>query len=410
MSISGALATAVSALSAQSNAFSNISNNLANVSTTGYKASTTSFVSLLSSQSTDASSSGSVAANTTYNNTDQGVLVTSSDDMDLAIEGEGFFSISKDLDGTDLLYTRAGDFDVDDEGYIVGSGGYYLMGWATDEDGTVVSDTSSTGLSAINVDEITSTVAATTEMTITGNLPADAAVGDSFTTTTEIYDSLGSSNTATLTYTKTADNTWTAVVTTDSGTVTSSDISLTFNEDGTIDSATPTTLTIEGWDSGAADSSVEINFGTSGDTDGLVQYDSGEDDPTLTMAVTQDGLPLGNLTSISIDDDGSVIASFDNGDEMTIAKIPVATFANSNGLTQVTGTIYTANLDSGVASFYIAGTSGTGTIAGGMLESSTTDTSTEFSNMMTAQQAYSSAAQVMTAANELYDTLLNAVR
>ena len=153
MSISGALATAVSALSAQSSAFSNISNNLANVSTTGYKASTTSFVSLLSSQSTDASSSGSVAANTSYNNTDQGVLVTSSDDMDLAIEGDGYFSISKDQDGTDLLYTRAGDFDVNDEGYIVSSSGYYLMGWATDADGTVISDPSSTGLSAINVQE-----------------------------------------------------------------------------------------------------------------------------------------------------------------------------------------------------------------------------------------------------------------
>ena len=410
MSISGALATAVSALSAQSSAFSNISNNLANVSTTGYKASTTSFVSLLSSQSTDASSSGSVAANTSYNNTDQGVLVTSSDDMDLAIEGDGYFSISKDQDGTDLLYTRAGDFDVNDEGYIVSSSGYYLMGWATDADGTVISDPSSTGLSAINVQEITSSVAATTKMNIVGNLPAEASVGESFITTTEIYDSLGSSNNATITYTKTADNTWSAVVTTDTGTVTSGDITLTFNDDGTFASASPTTLTVTGWDSGAADSSISLNFGSAGDTDGLVQYDSGEDDPTLSMAVTQDGLPLGNLTDITIADDGSVVASFDNGDEMTIAKIPVATFANANGLTQVTGTIYQANLASGSASFYVAGTSGTGTIAGGMLESSTTDTSTEFSNMMTAQQAYSAAAQIMTAANDMYDTLLSAVR
>ncbi len=411
MSISGALATAVSGLAAQSSAFSTISNNLANGSTYGYKASKATFVSLLSSGSSSTSSSGSVASHTSYNNTDQGILISSSDDMDLAIEGAGYFGISTDQNGTSLLYTRAGDFDIDDNGYIVtGDGSYYLMGWATDKDGKVISDPSTTGLSAINVNNISSSVAPTTKMNIIGNLPAEAAVNDTFVTTTEIYDSLGSSNDATITYTKTAKNTWTAKVETGSGTVTSSDITLTFNEDGTLANATPTTLTVENWTTGAADSSITLNFGTPGEKNGLLQYNSGEDEPTLTMAIPQDGLPLGNLEDINIDKNGSIIASFDNGDSRVIAKIPVATFPNANGLSQVTGTVYQSNIESGSPSFYVAGTSGAGAIAGGMLENSTTDTSTEFSDMMTAQQAYSACAQVMTAANRLYDTLLTAVR
>jgi flagellar hook protein FlgE len=409
MSISAALNTAVSALRAQSAALSTISNNLANSSTVGYKASSTSFESMLSGSST--SSSGGVTSSVQNANGAQGTVVSSSVSTNLAINGSGFFTVSGQTSGGALNYTRNGEFEVDSDGYLA-SDGNYLMGWATDDDGKVIGSTSSSNLSAINVSDITSSVSATENMTVSGNLPAEAETGDSFSTTTEIYDSLGTPSTLTLNWSKTAENTWDVSFTSDdsSASVTSGAISVTFNTDGTLASPETATLAISGWSSGGADSAITLDFGTAGKTDGVAQYDSGEDTATMDLSISQDGLEYGNLSGISISNDGSVVASFDNGEDRVIYKIALATFNNPNGLTNTSGSLYASSLDSGAASYHVAGTAGVGTIEGSALESSTTDTSAEFSNMMQAQQAYSAASQVMSTANSMFETLMSAVR
>ncbi|AXS41583.1 flagellar hook protein FlgE [Breoghania sp. L-A4] len=419
MSLTGALNSAVSSLYAQSQALATVADNLANSGTTAYKANSTSFESLVASASSSGSSGG-VSATTRANNTAQGLLVSSSSDTSLAIDGSGYFVVSSDIDGSDANYTRNGEFSVDSDGYLVNNGNY-LLGWETDADGNVIGGTSETSLVAIDTDAIQSSVGATTEIDIQANLPADAEIGSTYETTLEVYDSLGSGSTVTATWEKTAENTWelsladpvlssTGVA---SGTTSSDPIEITFNSDGTLASTNPAAaeLTISGWTTGAAASTISLSLGTTGKTDGLTQYASDSSTPSITgQTVTQNGIAYGNLTGIEISDNGSVIANFDNGEAQTIYKIPIATFANANGLTEMSNGVYARSTTSGSSVLQFAGAGGAGEINGGWLESSTTDTSNEFSSMLAAQQAYSASSQIMSTASDMFDTLINSVR
>lgn len=418
MSLSGALNAAISSLYAQSQALSNISDNLANSGTTAYKSTSTSFSSLFAGSGN--SSSGGVSAESRSHVTEQGLLVASSSSTDLAIEGDGFFVVSDAESNGSTYYTRNGEFEIDSDGYLTNDG-YYLMGWATNDEGEVVGGSSESSLVAIDIDSVKSSVEATTDVDIQANLPADADVGDSYETTFEVYDSLGTSATVNATWTKTAENTWEMSFSNPTlsssgeeiGTTTSDPIEITFDDNGVLSSTdpSPAELTIEGWTTGAADSSVSLGLGTSGDDDGLTQYASDSDSPSVEVqSVTQNGLAYGDLTSVEIGEDGNVTAFFDNGEERVIYKIPIATFANANGLTESSDGIYARSSTSGNSTLHEAGEGGAGSINGGWLESSTTDTSEEFSNMLSAQQAYSASSQIMSTASDMFDTLIDAVR
>lgn len=421
MSLSAAVNAAVSALNAQSTALALVSNNLANTSTVGYKTTSASFSSLLAGTTGKSSAaSGGVIANAVSNISAQGLLTTSSVSTNMAISGNGFFVVSSGVDDGSTLYTRNGEFDVDSDGYLVNNG-YYLQGWATDSDGNVIGGTNASNLTSIDVDSVATIAEPTTEMSMVANLPADAAVGATFTSTVDVYDSLGTPATSTVTWTKTAENEWTASFsdpvlssdgTTTVGTVTSSAVTISFNTDGTLASTNPSppSLTIGSWTTGAADSSISIDMGTADTATGLSQYSTGSDTLTVDLVATQDGVAMGSLTGIEISEDGTVSGVYDNGMTRAIYKVPVATFTNDNGLQALSGGVYQATTDSGSSTLRLSGTNGAGTIYGGQLELSTADTNTEFSKMMEAQQAYSGAAQVITTAKDMFDTLISAVR
>ena len=421
MSLTGALSSAVSALSSQSQAIAMVSDNLANSSTYGYKTTYASFEQLVTGSSSAGYSSGGVLVNSRSNVSEQGLLVSSSTATNLAISGSGFFVVSPSTNSKEVYYTRNGEFTADSDGYLINDG-YYLMGWRTDADGNVLGSESESSLTAIDTNVLASTASASTSATIQANLPADASTLDTFTTDMSIYDSLGTAHTIEVTWTKTDTNEWTASfgdptlssdtsVTT--GTVTSSDITVTFNSDGTLESTSPSspTLTISGWTTNADNSSISMGLGTIGKADGLSQYSTGTTSPTVDVtSITTDGMAYGTLTGVSIGDDGIVNATYSNGQTIAIYKIPVATFTNANGLQAMTGGIYSETSSSGSSTLHEAGSGGAGDIKGGELEASTTDSSEEFSTMIAAQQAYSSSAQVITAVNKMFDTLLSAVR
>jgi flagellar hook protein FlgE len=292
------------------------------------------------------------------------------------------------------------------------------MGWRTDASGNVVGGGGS--LEPINTDVAAVSGSATTKSTIAANLPADAAVGATFTTSIPIYDSLGTSNTVEATWTKTAANTWTAsfadptAVSNPSAATgtTSGSLTVTFNSDGSLASTVPSppSISISGWTSGAADSTIGLNLGTVGGTDGLTQYASGDTTPTISVTgINSDGLAFGKLSSVTIDNDGLVNATYSNGQTIAIYKIPVATFASPDGLAAQSNGLYQATVASGNPVIAASGTGGAGAIYGGELESSSTNTNQEFSTMMTAQQAYSASAQVITAVDKMYDTLISAM-
>jgi flagellar hook protein FlgE len=166
------------------------------------------------------------------------------------------------------------------------------------------------------------------------------------------------------------------------------------------------------WTDGATNSSIAMNFGTpGGGTDGLTQLASGDTTPGVTnFTANSDGISMGTLTSVSIAQGGVVEATYSNGKTVPIYKLAVATFTDPNGLVAHSGGLYTATAISGDATLQTSGQGSAGTVFGSELESSTTDTTGQFSNMISAQQAYSAASQVVTTVNKMFDTLISSMR
>jgi flagellar hook protein FlgE len=425
MSLSGALSSAISALKAQSTAIAVVSDNIANSGTYGYKTTSSLFESLVTGSSSSSYSSGGVTVYAQSNITEQGLLTSTSTATNVAIDGNGFFVVSGGADESSRYYSRNGAFELDSDGYLV-CNGYYLQGWRTDADGNVTVSEDASSLESINTNIVSSTAEASTETAFDLNLPSDAATGDTFTTTMQVYDSLGASQSITVSWEKTGTNAWSAsfssaTSSTDSATTTgtvtvpgttTNTVTLSFNDDGSLASTSPSPATIGvAWTTGAADSTITLDLGTAGGTDGLTQYSSGLDTPAISLdSVESDGLAYGTLSSIAVGDNGMVEATYSNGKTMAIYKIAVATFTNADGLSASSDGIYAETADSGSATLHESGEGAAGTIYGSELEGSTTDTSTEFSNMIQAQQAYSAAAQVVSTVSDMYDTLMSAMR
>jgi flagellar hook protein FlgE len=397
-----------------------ISDNIANSSTVGYKTSSALFEQLVTSSSSASSySSGGVATGTRANITTQGLLTTTTNATDVAISGNGFFPVTTSLTGGATYYTRNGAFTTDDKGYLTSSTGAYLLGWRTDASGNVVGAASSDTMVPIDTSVAATSGSATTKTSFALNLPSDAAVNATFTSSMSVYDSLGTAATMQVTWTKTAANTWTGSfanptsatdTSTAIGTVSGS-ASITFNSDGSLASPASASISISGWTTGAANSTIALNLGTVGGTDGLTQYSSGASTPAISLtSIDSDGLAFGKLSSVAVGDNGLVNATYSNGQTIAIYKIPVATFAAADQLKAMSDGLYAATASSGNAVVQASGTNGAGKIYGSELESSTTDTNEQFSSMISAQQAYSAASQVITAVNKMFDTLISAMR
>lgn len=418
MSLSGALSSAISALNAQSQSLAMISDNIANSDTTGYKTTSAMFADMVTNSSNSQQySSGGVTVSGRGNISQQGLLATTTNATDVAIQGNGFFAVTTALSGGTTLYTRNGAFTTDKDGYLENNG-YYLEGYRTDSSGQATS-----GLGPIRTTAAPTSASASTTTTIVANLPADAADGATFNSSMTVYNSLGTANSIQITWTKSAtSNEWTATFdapklssdgTTTNGSITGgSPITIEFNSDGSLKSTNPSPPTIGvSWDDGSTASNITMNLGTAGKTDGLTQYASGETTPTVnTTSISSDGLKYGTLSSVSVGKDGLVNATYSNGQTIPIFRIPVATFTNPDGLSAQSNGMYSATASSGNVTLNNSGENSAGVIYGSELESSTTDTSGQFSNMISAQQAYSAASQVITTVNKMFDTLISSMR
>jgi flagellar hook protein FlgE len=435
MSLDGALEAATSALQAQAKALSIISDNLANSSTTGYKAVDVTFAALVSGESTSTSdTTGGVTASAVQDINALGLISSTDASTNMAIDGNGLFVVSDGLGGQ-IYYTRDGAFSTDAAGYLTVNG-YYLMGWPTNSSGdiTATDDNTTSGLEAINVDEYSTSAEATQNVTLSANLPADATAGFTTVTSLEAYDSLGEEQDIPVTWTKTStDNEWTMTVGNpvsassddQSGTVAGvTSYTIDFNSNGTLGSisydssgttttVSTATITIGSWNDGAnttTDGNISLDLGTAGSADGLTQYASDETTPTVDIkGESQDGLAYGTLDSVSVSSNGTVTATYSNGEEIPIFKVALATFENVDGLAANSDGVYEETTDSGTYTLNVAGTGGTGTIEGSALEGSTVDTSTQFSQMIVAQQAYSAASQIVSTDRSMFDALMQAM-
>jgi flagellar hook protein FlgE len=428
MSLYGALFTGVAGLNANSRALSVTSTNIANVNTVGYKSSKTEFETLIASNSSTSDfSTGGVKGQAFRQISKQGDLQTTGVSTDLAISGAGFFAVSeRPLDNptiSEILYTRAGSFAKDAGGNLVNSAGYYLQGWLLDANGAI--PTNAADLTAINLANVTGTAEATSTATLRANLrstqtPVGAyAAGDlnsgtvqpHFETSFEVYDEQGGAQPIRLSTVKTGPNTWGYELIYDGpvaniGGAGNNPIgtgTITFNTDGTIATpALPTNVTIP-WaaSSGLAPQTFALNLGTAGQADGITQFDTAS---TLYSSVVNGAL-FGGLSGVRVDNDGYVIALFDNGVEKKIYKLPIATFTNPDGMIPLDGNAYRRSVESGDVALKEAKNGGAGNVASSALEQSTVDLGKEFSDMIVIQRAYSAASKIIMTADEMLEEL-----
>ncbi|MCC6921319.1 MAG: flagellar hook protein FlgE [Alphaproteobacteria bacterium] len=432
MSLYGALFTGVSSLAANGRALGISSNNIANVNTVGYKASVAQFETLLTRDTPAGDfSTGGVRTITQSRISTQGLTMSTDSGTDLAISGQGFFVVTKQPQATsgggELLYTRAGSFTPDEEGNLRNAQGYYLMGWPLDSAGNLAANTSN--LSPVNLGDLTGTAEATTSVTLRANLRASTAAapaytaGDmasgtvtpSFQTVMEVYDSQGAVQPVRLAFVKTAANTWQYEAIYDGdpaniGGAANNPIAtgtMTFDASGQLlTPATSPTITIP-WaaTSGLTPQAFTLDLAGSGGTRGVTQA---ETDSVATTAA--DGAAFGRVAGVSINPDGYVTAIFDNGVERRVYKLPLATFANPDGLTALNSNVWRVSEESGSARLLEPNTGGSGKIEASNLEASTVDMAKEFTDMITTQRAYSAATRIISTADQMLQEMLSIKR
>lgn len=235
MSLFGALSSGVSGLSAQSSAMGAVSDNIVNVSTIGYKNTTVNFQTLVTAQtSTTAYSAGGVQSRPRQNTGVQGLLQATNSRTDIGISGQGYFVVNELSRPTATegayLFTRAGSFYQDDEGFLRNTSGFYLQGWPVDAGGNVIPANenltipnqnvlSPDFLTTVNLSRVGGTATATSRVVVGANLPANAETGQERKTDIQIFDSLGNPTTISAVYRKLAtDNQWDITMDPPSGT------------------------------------------------------------------------------------------------------------------------------------------------------------------------------------------------
>jgi flagellar hook protein FlgE len=431
MSIFSAIGSALSGLDAQSASLSAISNNISNASTVGYKQSDTDFESLVNAAG--ASNTNSTAGVTTTNTVDvatAGQLQTTGVNTDLAINGDGFMVVNTSAtpSSAGYLLTRAGSFRQDANGNLVNAAGYYLQGQALPAQGATSVAGSLTALTTVNVGNLTSTGSPTTAMTFTANLSSSdtayaATAPAPSTSSLTYYDALGSQQSLQFQFTPTVpaasgdanSNTWTMNVydsLSSSPTTPIGSATLTFNgtgaNAGTLASVTPVggagsydgtsgnfTITT------ANGQSLPIDIGALNSASGMTQFAGSYQ----TTQLSQNGAGFGSLQGVSIGTTGVVTASFSNGTTRPIYQVDLATVPNPDGLTQVSGDAFQLSNAAGTAQLALPGQGAAGTIDAGSLEGSNVDITTQLTNMIETQRAYSSNAMVIQTSEQMLDTI-----
>ncbi|WP_428524183.1 flagellar hook protein FlgE [Roseibium sp.] len=477
MGIYGAINSAVSGLSAQATALENISGNVANSQTVGFKRLDTTFSDLVSGGgSTQADQvSGTTYSTSRATNTVAGDISSSQVDTYMAINGSGYFVVTQAADfvdgsttfADDTFYTRAGDFEVNKEGYFVNQSGYYLKGFPLDPTtGNPVGDNPSviqinsqplaaSATTTVNYQASLPRVPATTnydantansellnngtngapgpnlgatEIGDTGTLEADFLASSISGGAVTAYNSNGSEVPLNVRWAK-VDNTagaevWSMYIDTGGETGTSyykvGDV--TFDGTGQVTTIATTgataglgvttdgtsnftldTITVGGVTAGTAANAAD-SITISFANGSLTQF-ADPDGIATSVNLNQNGYAAGELTNIAIDESGRVIASYSNNQTRALYEIPLATFRAEQNLRRVDGAGFAATSDSGDADL-----SGGGAVISNALELSNADIADEFSKLIITQQAYSANSRIVTSADEMLDSALNMVR
>lgn len=478
MSLNSALSAGTAGLLANSSTLAAISDNIANVNTTAYKRNITNFDPLVETQGSSTTyAAGGVAALSRQLVSQQGLLASSASPTDVAISGAGFFVVSEqaeNLDPTDgRLFTRAGSFSPDENGFLRNTAGFYLQGWPVQPDGSIIANpTDVTSLETVNVSAIGGTAEATSRLQFNANLNsstpvsaaalaaagagpgaaysatannmASGAVTPDFSSAVQIFDSQGGLRTLNYAFLKSnTPNQWFAeiYITPAADVVPNAPLvngqvatgTIAFTSTGQLDptapgSTLPTQLAISAFDgtppvdaNGAVLPATAAWAPGTGIAQQAITMDLGGPNSTggisqlasssALLSSTVDGSVFGDLAGVEVNPAGDVLARFSNGIIRKVFQLPVATFLNPDGLqTQRSGGAYVVSGDSGQFTLKEAGLGGAGLISPNSLETSTVDLANEFTGMITTQRAYSAASRVITTADEMLEELIRIIR
>lgn len=445
---------ALSGLNAAQKDLNVTSNNIANVNTIGFKESRAEFVdvyasSLLSGGKTKAGDG--VLTSQVAQQFSQGSIQFTQNSLDLAITGSGFYATVPGIDSLEKSYTRAGQFKLNDDNFVVNSGGGYLLGFPVNDDGSSASVSLSTA-NPIRVPTASGAPQFSTEVDIRMNLPA----GDSYitsaplnfdptdpltfnnSTSVTIFDSLGDSRVMTYYFVKddpaVNPNEWLVFTAIDGNPIDIDDAGapaaelaaadgrvnagglkggrLAFDSSGDFISITPTTgfTTVQLGPTilaNGADPSQTVTVDFNLDTGG-----PNPNEPTQfassfeVTSLSQDGLAVGRLTGIDISSDGLIRATFSNGTSRPLSRIALVSFANEQGLTQIGGTSWRESLDSGTPLAGEASSGTFGSINSKALEQANVNLTTELIDLISAQRNFQANSRALEVDNQLNQTIL----
>lgn len=427
------LYTAISGMNANGTTLSVISDNISNMNTVGFKKSVVSFGDILSQTYSGISGTYQVGRGVLVGNVmtvfSAGQLESTSNVLDLAIDGEGFFIVN---DKGTTAYTRAGQFSINKEGKIVDSQGAVLQGYLADGTGNITGTIGDVAITANRIE-----AAQTTQVQLSLNLNAkeamqsapfsldansDGVLNDPInynsSTTLAIYDSQGAQHNITLYFVKTADNNWDVHYVYDDPNnqgqlVDAGTQKLIFNSNGTLkDDSSSSMVIVFNFNGGVTSpQNVVFDYGRGSDEggDGL----GGTNQYAANFSVSnilQNGYSSGNLINMSIDTNGNINGIYSNGQIKALAKIALAKFNDPSGLEKLGRNLYAQSAQSGSPIIGSPETSGLGRVLSNALELSNVDLAEEFVRMITAQRGFQANSRIITTTDELMQEVVNLKR
>jgi flagellar hook protein FlgE len=417
-----ALYTSLTGLNGANNDLSVIANNIANVGSTGFKKSAATFADLYATSASQ-DPRKTVGIGTLFEgarqNFTQGPLQTTGNTLDMAITGGGFF-VTRSARGETML-TRNGAFALDPQRYVVGDTGTRLMGFPVNADG-IASAVGAAALQPIHVPQTSGAPQASTLIDLGVNLPSAGTVPatvfnpkdpTSFnsSTSTTIYDSLGSPLTATIYYVRTSTPTistpssnWDAHLfvgndeLSTSASTPKTPETLTFDNTGTLTAPTsPAAFQPYVPSTGAAALALSVDHGLS---------TTQTADPFGVVAATQNGFAAGQLDSITIDGAGLIKAGFTNGQTQALGQIAIADVSSPQGLKQLGNANWAQTGASGTLLVGQAGSQGLGTVQSGSLERSNVELTDELVNLIVAQRDFQANAKAVDTDGQMFQSIV----
>lgn len=408
----------LSGLNAAAKSLEVIGNNVANSSTVGFKDGQAQFADMYANSMNRSGNSpvgiGVGVANVAQQFS-QGNISSSNNPLDVAINGDGFFRMVGSLDNAAPLYGRNGQFQINNDGYIVNpsENGAYLTGWPGTVNGgdPVALKIDTSNIPATQTTGVKTKLNLDSRQILPTTTPFNAVDPNSYNNSTgvTVYDSLGNTYNVQTYYVKNAPGTTSTdwdVYTTVDGTpypaftppaTQATNGKLTFDSAGLMTGSTVAPLALTAKPGASFAGTIALDY--TGTTQTGAAF--------VPISQFQDGMAPGVLSSFSISKDGKIIGSYSNNQIKTLGQVLLVNFANPNGLQPLGNNLYAASADAGAALIGTPTNGSFGSLQARATEDSNVDLTAELVNMITAQRAYQANAQTIKTQDQIMQTLIN---